>query len=92
MQWVSAFIDSVSAVLGGERPGQRSSSECELARAALLELLDDQTGFEAIRIRQRIFSARQPDVWWLLRADVAVLVGVSHRPRLQGIYRGGTLA
>lgn len=70
MQWVSAFIDSVSAVLAGEKPSIRSQHGCERARAALLELMDGHSGHEAARIRQRILAAKRPDVLWLMRSDV----------------------
>lgn len=70
MQWVSAFIDSVSAVLGGDRPARRPPSGGEAARLALLELLDSQPDAPVARLRQRIMGTQHPDVLWLLRADI----------------------
>ncbi len=75
MQWVSAFIDSISQALGRDREvrpaDDGADADTEAARAALLGLLEPHEGWQADLLRQRIGMARSAAHLWFMRADVA---------------------
>ena len=85
MQWVSAFIDSISLALGRDREarsangtetrsGTAAHATADAARAALLALLEPHESWQADLLRQRIGMARSAAHLWFLRADVAQLL------------------